>query len=125
MTPSRRAFLMDHGVDYNDAMERFAGNEELFLKLIGMFLDDTSMSNLVAAMEEGDWEQAEHRAHSLKGVAGNLSFETLYQESAAISRLLREGNVSEAETHLPPAISAYNKAKEAAHSIRFVWPHEA
>lgn len=118
MTPSQITFLTERGVNHIDAMERFAGNEKLFLKLLGMFSDDSSMDALIEAMSCGNWEQAERSAHSLKGVAGNLSFERLYHEAAAISKALREGNVSEAERHLPEARQAYEKAKEAANEVR-------
>lgn len=121
MIPSQTTFLVEHGVNYSDAMERFAGNEALLLRLIGMFSDDSTMDDLVSSMGRGHWSQAEKSAHSLKGVAGNLSFEQLYHEAAAISKALREGNVSEAERHLPTAAQAYEKAKEAAHRVRHDW----
>lgn len=124
MISSRITFLVEHGVDYSDAMERFAGNEELFLRLLGMFLDDASMGELETAMRSGEWEQAERRAHALKGLAGNLSLETLHREAAAISSALRAGNVSVAEQHLPAAREAYSRARTAAHAAKFVWHDE-
>lgn len=125
MISDRITFLAERGVNYSDAMERFAGNEELFLRLLGMFLDDASMDELEAAMRSGEWEQAERRAHALKGLAGNLSLEKLHREASTISSALRAGNVSTAEQHLPAAREAYGKAREAAYAARVTWANES
>lgn len=74
MTNDQTAMLARYGIDYAEAMERFCGNESLFARIAVKYLDDPHVDALEAAMASGDAAAAEREAHSLKGVAGNLSF---------------------------------------------------
>lgn len=104
--------LNAYGIDYPDAMDRFGGNESLFRRLALKYLDDAHFVNLKAAMEEQDYEEAYRQAHSLKGVAGNLSLKRLYDVSGMICKELREGEPRTAEKLLPDAESAHKAAIE-------------
>lgn len=73
MTNDQTAMLARYGIDYAEAMERFCGNESLFARIAVKYLDDPHVDALEAAMASGDAAAAEREAHSLKGVAGNLS----------------------------------------------------
>ena len=68
-----REYLMSLGIDYDDAMNRFMGNSELFENFLKSFKDDTSYAQLVKALEAKDVDAAFNAAHSLKGLSGNLS----------------------------------------------------
>lgn len=105
--------LTQHGINYDEAMERFGGNETLFVRLARKFLDDPHFPALETALAEGDAQEAHRQAHSLKGVAGNLSFDALYHEAAVISDALREGDVETATAHLPIARRAYDQVMSA------------
>ena len=100
--------LTQHGINYVEAMDRFGGNEALFVRLATKFLNDTHFSSLETALAEGDTEEAHRQAHSLKGVAGNLSFDELYREISFMSDTLRQGDANEAREHLPAARAAYD-----------------
>ena len=105
--------LAQHGINYAEAMNRFGGNEALFARLASKFLEDTHFPNLEAALAAGNVEEAHRQAHSLKGVAGNLSFDALYGEMSLMSDALRQGNLEEALGRLPAARSAYDKVMAA------------
>ncbi len=96
MTANLRAALSSYGIDYDDAMDRFGGNAELFFRLARKYLDGDNYARLVSAMEMHDFDEAYRQAHSLKGVAGNLSFTKLYNIAAEIVSNLREGESSTA-----------------------------
>lgn len=83
MTNDQTAMLARYGIDYAEAMERFCGNESLFARIAVKYLDDPHVDALEAAMASGDAAAAEREAHSLKGVAGNLSFVRLYDLARA------------------------------------------
>ena len=53
------------------------------------FQDDKSYENLQNALKEGDYEEAFRAAHTLKGVAQNLSFKNLGQSSSSLTEALR------------------------------------
>lgn len=89
MTNDQTAKLAKYGIDYAEAMERFGGNEVLFVRLASKYADDPHFDALEAAMTSGDTAAAEREAHSLKGVAGNLSFVSLYDLAARITDALR------------------------------------
>lgn len=107
------AALSPYGIDYDDAMDRFGGNAELFFRLAGKYLDSDSYARLVSAMEMHDFDEAYRQAHSLKGVAGNLSFVKLYNVAAEIAGNLREGEYVAAESYLPDVEAAHNRVVEA------------
>lgn len=86
MTNDQTAMLARYGIDYAEAMERFCGNESLFARIAVKYLDDPHVDALEAAMASGDAAAAEREAHSLKGVAGNLSFVRLYDPGRASHR---------------------------------------
>ena len=93
--------LCAYGVDYHDAMRRFDGNEALYRRLAGKFADDPHFPALERALAADDTETALREAHSLKGVAGNLSFRTLYAHACAITDALRAGDADAARARMP------------------------
>ena len=74
-----------------DALKRLGGNKNLYLKLLKSFLGDGSYRNLCQYIADGDRENAKMAAHTLKGLAGNLSLVALSEEAAAIDHALKEG----------------------------------
>lgn len=92
-----------HG-DYNDAIDRLE-SERLINKYVTKFVDDPSMALLRTAVAEGDKVTAFRAVHTLKGVAANVSFTTLYKSADALTEQLRDG------VSLPdPAL--FNKVEE-------------
>ena len=58
-------------------------------KFVRKFLDDQSYAELTAAMASGNHDAAFRAAHTLKGVAANLSFTRLRSSSSELTELLR------------------------------------
>ena len=97
------------GIDFEQALERFGGNEALYRRLSAKFVDDPHFAELEAALEHGDADAAQRAAHSLKGVAGNLSFGILYDVSCRMNDNLRNGDVAAAQKLMPELRSAYEQ----------------
>ena len=76
------------GGDYEDVSRRLP-SEKLIEKFFLKFQDDKSYENLQNALKEGDYEEAFRAAHTLKGVAQNLSFKNLGQSSSSLTEALR------------------------------------
>ena len=93
-------FYRSMGVDVDEVINRFAG-EERTVKYLRKFLDDTTYEALLRAFEKGDEEEAFRAAHTLKGIALNLSFTPLYQESRNLAELLRGGKNRLADVERP------------------------
>lgn len=97
--------LKRNGIDYDGAMERFGGNAALYERLALKFLDDAHFAALEQALADGDVDTAVREAHTLKGVAGNLSFTALYEAASKVNAALREGDLAEATAPwIPPAM---------------------
>lgn len=88
--------LVAAGVDFNEAMERFMGNENLLSRMLKKFPEDTSCAALVKATEEKNSEEALKASHTLKGVSGNLSIKGLYALTTKQVELFRSGDTEEA-----------------------------
>lgn len=81
--------LLKTGIDIDETLRRFCGNEQLWVKFIKKFPDDPCIGGLREAMDTGDCQQMLHSAHTLKGVSGNLGFTHLYESCSALVTALR------------------------------------
>lgn len=111
------AALQNAEIDYEDIIDRFEGNESLYLKLAELFLDDPHMPNVRKAFAAGDLATAETEAHALKGVAGNLSLTSVHKLAKSMNDALREGDEATATKLLPELDEAYAKAVGALREV--------
>lgn len=102
--------LAANGIDYNEAIERFGGNEELHKRIAVKFGDDPHFAALSAALDRDDLEEAHHHAHALKGVAGNLSLGNLYRAACRVNEALSRGDLDEARSLMPTVGEAHAAA---------------
>jgi signal transduction histidine kinase/CheY-like chemotaxis protein/HPt (histidine-containing phosphotransfer) domain-containing protein len=90
------------GIDVDAALARLGGNRKLLARLLAEF--GKSQAGAVAgirqALGHGAVEEAARHAHTLKGVAGNLSATKLAAAAAALESLLRKGDVGDLEPAL-------------------------
>lgn len=105
----KRENLEAAGVDYEGALARFMGNEGLLARFLKKFLNDPNFLDLQGALDRGDAEGAFRAAHTLKGVAGNLSLSELYDKASKISEALRGGDLESAKGLMPDVQAAYQK----------------
>ena len=64
-------------------------SQQLVEKFARKFLDDQSYAQLTGAMAAGNHDDAFRAAHTLKGVAANLSFTKLRASASELTELLR------------------------------------
>lgn len=89
--------LSECGVNVDTALERFMNNEGIFVRFLGKFLNDVSMQGFLDAVEKKDFTEAFHQAHTLKGLAGNLSMDRLYDRISPVVEILRKEKLEEQE----------------------------
>lgn len=75
--------------DYDSLYHRFSNNEALAVRFTKKFLDSPVYAELCNAVETNDYENIETKAHTLKGIAGNLNFSTLFMSSDALVKVVR------------------------------------
>jgi len=88
-------------VNYEEALRRFRGNVTIYKRLLASYLENNPYAEFYEALAAGDLDLAERHAHSLKGVAGNMSLTALLEASAKANDELKKGNITaQAEAEL-------------------------
>lgn len=89
--------LLELGVDYDVALERFLGKSDFYEEFLFMFLEDEQMSVLKRAMDEKNVTTAFKAAHTLKGLCGNLGFRNLLVSIFPMVEILRDNSFVDTE----------------------------
>lgn len=113
MNDIKLARLKDAGIDVEDALSRFMGNEGLLERFLGKFLNDQNYSKLCDAIAADDIDAALTASHTLKGVSGNLSMRVLNDLLTRQVKAIRDGDFALAKSMMPDITDAYNKAAAA------------
>ena len=107
-----REVLEAYGVDYEMTMDRFMGNEALYMRLLDMLFQDSNLQKLGDALQAHDAAAAFEAAHTLKGVVGNMGLTPLYQAVCEIVEPLRKREQREDYPAMYQAVQAeFEKAK--------------
>lgn len=117
MDEMTRRCLAEAGVDTEDALRRFLGNEALLLKFLARLGQDENFPRLCDAMARGDEKAAFEAAHTLKGVCGNLSLQELSRQVSDLVESLRAGRIDAAAAQLPAVEREYHRAKTALEAL--------
>lgn len=97
MNEQMKQELIDWGFNFDDAMARFMGKEELVYKFVMKFLNDKSFTLLSRNLDEKNVEEAFKACHTLKGVASNLSLDGFKKEVVELTEILRAGSLDGAD----------------------------
>lgn len=113
--------LKDIGTDIDTTLERFMGNEDLYIKFLNKFTSDTSMQELELAVDCKDLKKAFNAAHTLKGVTGNLGLESLYNLLVPFVESLRKTDLEilseQEEVEIKEGLREIKKAYEQINNI--------
>ncbi|MDR0905443.1 MAG: Hpt domain-containing protein [Oscillospiraceae bacterium] len=82
---------MPNYIDMESGLKRVGGSEALFKKLLGKFVDGNYQDQLEALIAEGKTEEATAMAHTIKGVAANLSLMEVNALALQIEQALKNG----------------------------------
>jgi HPt (histidine-containing phosphotransfer) domain-containing protein len=82
-------------LDFADGVKRVMNNTKLYVKFLTKFKNDTKLDDLETAIAAGDMEKARNAAHTIKGLAANLSLMELYKQSLALETQIKGGGVVE------------------------------
>jgi hypothetical protein len=83
--------LKEYGVKTNEGLTRCCNMEAFYFKMITASVNDGNFDRLGKALEAKDLKEAFEAAHALKGVAGNLALDPLYDAICEIVEPLRAG----------------------------------
>lgn len=117
MDAGKRSRLEAAGIDVEEALGRFMDNEELMLRFLLRFPQDENFALLRQALEQGDVRRAFEAAHTLKGVAGNLSVTGVFRQTGRLVELLRAGDLAAASAAMPELEAEYDRAVRALREL--------
>jgi len=81
-------------INADEGAKRVMNNTKLYIKLLGKFKDDQSLSQIDSALSAGNTEAARNASHTLKGLAANLSLTELFKQVAELEGQIKAGSVS-------------------------------
>ena len=81
--------MQNYGIDIEETMERFVDDEDLYIECLHEYIDNPDFEKLGEAIRGQDYAKAFDRAHTLKGVAGNMGLTTLFNVLCSIVEPLR------------------------------------
>jgi len=81
-------------IDVTEGIKRVMNNSKLYGKLLVKFKDDKNLAELDEALAGGDLTKAQASAHTLKGLAANLSLTELFKQSLELETQIKAGSVN-------------------------------
>ena len=90
------------GVDLPAGLRRLGGDRGLYFKLLGDLIRDhcDTQARIRLALNEGRLDDAARHAHTLRGVAANLSIPGVQSAAADVERCLKQGDALEVTSRL-------------------------
>ena len=87
-------------INVDEGSKRVMNNTKLYAKLLNKFKDDPSFGLLGEALEKSDMASAQGLAHTLKGLAANLSLTEFYKQCVELEAQIKAGSVKPQQVEL-------------------------
>jgi HPt (histidine-containing phosphotransfer) domain-containing protein len=98
-------------VDEADGLKRMMNNAKLYVRLLTKFRNENTLDELNALLVAGDLEKAQGAAHTMKGLAANLSFKALFGQCLAVESQIKAGAVDQGAVDVLNAVFAETLAE--------------
>lgn len=112
MDAAKKESLVTGGINVDEALNRFMGNEAMLEKYLNRFLNEKSFAALAAGIEADDREAAQAAAHTLKSVCGTIGCEAMHQLVIAQESAMRSGDWPKALAMMPEIQAEYDRICE-------------
>ena len=76
-------------VNEEEGKKRVMNNGKLYAKLLTKFKTDTNLNDILAFAGAQDWEKAQGAAHTIKGIAANLSLTELFNQALDVETQIK------------------------------------
>jgi CheY-like chemotaxis protein len=119
LTPSHETWLENlAGIDTKDGLKRLNGNQGLYVKLLRTFAKTYAASGKeIKEAFRGDPTTAERIAHTVKGVAGNISAIGVQHAAQELEMALKQNDLN----HVDPLLSRFEeKLAQVVTSIKLL-----
>ena len=114
-----REALYKVGLDCTEMIEKFMDSEQMFIKFFKKFFQsaDSVVEELGTAVESDDYAQMENRAHALKGMAGNIGINVVFNIAKKIVDDMRAGKYDDYKADFDKLSAAYSTAKSISERL--------
>lgn len=106
--------------DLDTALFRVGGNKQFLYNLLLKFhnkYNDFS-ARLNQTIEAEQFETAKIDIHTLKGIAGTLAAQSVYEKTMVLEKLIADRNIPKIIEHLPPLETALSSALNAVDTLQ-------
>ncbi len=111
-----KEFYDSIGGDYDTVFSQLLKDERI-AKFAKRFAEDPTYSQLIASLNNKDYDTAFRMAHTLKGVAANLAFKEFGKASSDLTEILRAKDIASVEQALAKVTTEYEKLISAIQNI--------
>ncbi len=89
-------------MDFQDLASRLGIDDEDFMELVELFVVTTmsDIEKIKKGVQEGNSQDAAAASHSIKGAAGNLGFDEMFELSKKMEMQAKEENLDGFEAYL-------------------------
>ena len=77
-------------IDADDGMKRVGNNKKVYAMILKKFNGAALLEDLKAKLESGDYAGSQAQAHTIKGLAANLSLQDLREKAEALEHALKD-----------------------------------
>jgi HPt (histidine-containing phosphotransfer) domain-containing protein len=82
-------------VDEADGVKRVMNNAKLYVKLLAKFRNENNLTDLNNFLGANDLEKAQASAHTVKGLAANLSLTALFRQTLEVETQIKNKAVDQ------------------------------
>ena len=97
------------GLDVKKGLALVANNKMIYTRLLNSYIKNALCDQLIEAINNGDTADISQKAHSLKGVAGNMHMGELYELSQKIEGDAKDGAAISASDEIVARLIEANK----------------
>lgn len=113
MTREVKDELINIGIDLDSALERFLGNEDMYERFLRQFVTDEYFDILIKACDDNNCEEAFKASHTLKGLCGNLSINSLFDIISNQVEYFRSGDFEKGSAMMPEITALYKQLTDS------------
>jgi len=88
------------GVNIKEGLSRLNGNRAFYERMLGKFTDNIRKYYVDTDFDNSDYTEITEKAHTIKGIAGNLSITPVYEAYTEIVNELRAGRPEAAKERI-------------------------
>lgn len=109
MTEEDKIILRENHIDIDTALERFGGNDELYLKYFRAFPQDEIFNKFMDSFKVDKLWQSQNILITFIAIVGNLGLTNLYEDSRDLLRKIKNGNASDAVNAIEKFAKTYSE----------------